>query len=138
MSENARHFLNREVMSCVYETHTHANSNTGSNDKLIYNVVKNTLKEKLSEGYVIEEDEAIKLAHKIPFMEKYDADSGKGIPIISTYLTKPTSITDESVLLSSLISPINIRRIYVDKKHAKEAKDIVKSFLAEEGDNDEG
>lgn len=138
VSENARHFLNREVMSCVYETHTHANSNTGSNDQLIYNVVKNTLKEKLSEGYVIEEDEAIKLAHKIPFMEKYDADSGKGIPIISTYLTKPTSITDESVLLSSLISPINIRRIYVDKKHAKEAKDIVKSFLAEEGDNDEG
>ena len=32
----------------------------------------------------------------------------------------------------------NMIWIYVDKKHAKEAKDIVKSFLAEEGDNDEG
>ncbi len=34
------------------------------------------------------------------------------------------------------LSPISLKRIYVDKKHAIEAKGIVKEYLAEE-DNDE-
>ena len=65
-------------------------------------------------------------------MEQYDADSGKGIPIIWDYLDKPTSIADESILLSSLIEPISVKRIYVDKEHAVAAKKIIKTLLAEE------
>lgn len=67
-------------------------------------------------------------------MDRYDADSGKGIPIISNYLNKPTSIADESLLLSGLTQPINIKRIYVDKGHAKEAKQIVREYLNVEDD----
>lgn len=136
VSENARRFLNREIMSCVYETHTHANSNTNSNDQQLFRVLKRELKNKLP-NCILYEDEAIKLAHKIPVLERFNADSGKGIPIVSPFLEKPTSITDESVLLNSLTSPINIKRIYVDKMHAKEAKTVVKEYLAEEGENNE-
>lgn len=128
-SDNARKFTTREVMSCVYETHTHANLNTNSNDQQVYRLLKRELKNKLPDC-ILEEDEASKLAHKIPVMEQYDADSGKGIPIISRYFDKPTSIADESILLSGLVSPINIKRIYVDKVHSKEAKRIVKDYFA--------
>lgn len=130
-SENARRFISREIMSCVYETHTHANFNTNSNDQQVYRLLRRELKEKLPDC-IIDEDEASKLAHKIPILERYDADSGKGIPIISSYLDKPTSIADESILLKGLTSPINIKRIYVDRKHSKEAKQLVKEYLAVE------
>nr|WP_290463029.1 hypothetical protein [Acutalibacter muris] len=72
------------------------------------------------------------MAHKIPILEPYDADSGKGIPIISRYLNRPTSIVDESLLLSGLGKPINIKRIYVDKQHSQKAEEIVKELLWEE------
>lgn len=129
VSENAARFMARDVMSCVYETHTHANLNTNSNDLQVYRLLKREIQSKLPEC-IIDEDEASKLAHKIPVLEQYDADSGKGIPIISGYLDKPTSIADESILLRGLTTPINIKRIYVDKAHSKEAKQIVKDFLA--------
>ena len=128
-SENAANFVARNVMSCVYETHTHTNMNTNSYDQQVYRLLKRELESKIPDC-IINEDEASKVAHKIPIMEQYDADSGKGIPIISNYLDKPTSIADESILLRGLTSPINIKRIYVDKNHSKEAKRIVKEFLA--------
>ena len=132
-SENAAQYSAREVMSCVYETHTHANLNTNSGDSKVYQLLKRKLKEALPDC-IIDEDEASKLAHKIPVLEQYDADSGKGIPIISSYLDKPTSIADESILLRGLTVPINIKRIYVDKHHSKEAKKIVKEYLSSEDD----
>lgn len=131
--KNASAFINRNVMSCVYETNTHANTNTNSPDLQVFNLLKREIKEKLPDC-VLDEDEASKVAHKIPIMEPYDADSEKGIPIISNYLKKPTSIADESVLLSGLINQINIKRIYVDKAHSKEAKQIVKNYLAADGE----
>lgn len=130
-SSNAESFVKREVMSCVYETHTHTNTNTNSSDLQVYRLLLKKLKESLPDA-IIEEDEANKLAHKIPIMERYDADSGKGIPIISNYLNKPTSIVDESLLLIGLDKPINIKRIYVDKAHSKQAKQIVKEYLRED------
>ena len=131
-SENARCFVKREVMSCVYETRTHANGNTNSSDLQVYRLLLKQLRDALPEAVI--EDEASKLAHKIPVMERYDADSGKGIPIISNYLNKPTSIADESLLLSGLTQPINIKRIYVDKQHSKQAKQMVREYLDAEGD----
>lgn len=129
VSRSAADFLNRNVMSCVYETRAHANRNTNSLDLQVYGMVKQAIRSRLP-GCTIDEDEASKVAHKIPLLEPYDADSGKGIPIISHYLDKPTSITDESVILESLIKPINIKRIYVDRAHAAEAKRVVRELLA--------
>ncbi|MBQ6480874.1 MAG: HD domain-containing protein [Anaerolineaceae bacterium] len=129
-SQSANDFINRRVMSCVYETHTHYNKNTNSIDQQLYRMIKREIQK--IPNCIIEEDEANKMAHKIPIMEQYDADSGKGIPIIWDYLDKPTSIADESILLSSLIEPISVKRIYVDKEHAVAAKKIIKTLLAEE------
>lgn len=132
-SENAKCFVCREVMSCVYETRTHANSNTNSSDLQVYRLLLKKLRETFPDA-TIDTDEASKLAHKIPIMERYDADSGKGIPIVSNYLNKPTSISDESLLLRGLVQPINIKRIYVDKAHSKEAKQLVREYLDAEDD----
>lgn len=132
-SRYAADFAKRKVMSCVYETHAHMNINTNSSDLQVFGMLIKQLKCRLP-GAVIEVDEASKLAHKIPVMERYDADSGKGIPILSHYLKKPTSIADESLLLAGLIKPINIKRIYVDKKHSRYAKEIVKECLDMEGE----
>lgn len=124
----AKDFTDRRIMSCVYETHTHFNKNTNSNDQLLYGMIRKEIRKKLPNCIMVE-DEANKMAHKIPVMEPYDADSGKGIPIISNNLDKPTSITDESLLLSSLTTAINIKRIYIDKAHSSQAKAIVKEML---------
>lgn len=126
----ADEFLNRTVMSCVYETSAHSNR---GNDYLLFNLIKKELKEKL--GCDILEDTASKLPHKIPTLEEYDAGSGKGIPILVNYMERPSSISSESILLQSLIKPINIRRLYVDKPHAADARRIV-SELLKEGDDD--
>jgi HD superfamily phosphohydrolase len=128
-SENASSFVKRRIMSCVYETTAHSNANTNSTDSQLFSSLKRELENRLP-TCTINEDSASKLVHKIPIMEPYDADSGKGIPIISSYVKKPTSISDESVLLQGLVKQINIKRIYVDKQHAEEAKNIVREFLS--------
>lgn len=120
----AEQFIKRQVMSCVYETSAHSNLD---NDFQLYSIVKRELKNKL--GCVMIEDTANKLAHKIPVLEQYDAASGKGIPILVHYMDKPTSISTESILLQSLVKPINIKRIYVEKQYATAARAIVSELL---------
>ncbi|MEL7624103.1 MAG: hypothetical protein AAGU12_10980 [Clostridiales bacterium] len=75
------------------------------------------------------EDTANKLPHKIPVLEEYAANSGKGIPMLVNHMEEPSSIAAESILLQSLIKPINIKRLYVDKLHAADAKRIVAELL---------
>ncbi len=126
VNPNAKKFLKRTVMSCVYETSAHSNR---GNDYLLCGLIKKELKDKL--GCDILEDTANKLPHKIPTLEEYDASSGKGIPILVKYMEKPSSISTESILLQSLIRPINIRRLYVDKEHVSAARKIVAELLSE-------
>ncbi len=102
------------------------------NDYLLCSLIKNKLKEQLDCDIL--EDTASKLPHKIPTLEEYNASSGKGIPILVNYMDTPSSIASESILLQSLIKPINIRRLYVDKHLAADAKRIV-SELLNGGDN---
>ncbi len=122
----ADQFLRRIVMSCVYETTAH--SSQGS-DLLLYKVIKDKLKSELACD--IFEDTASKLPHKIPVLEEYAANSGKGIPILVNHMEQPSSIATESILLQSLIKPINIKRLYVDKLHAADARRIVAELLNE-------
>ena len=118
-------------MSCVFDTSTHSKVN----EKLLCGVIKKELKARL--GCDILEDKANKLPHKIPTLEEYDASSGKGIPILVDYMDSPSSISTESILLQSLIRPINIRRLYVDKDNAQAAREIVKKLLSEGEENDD-
>lgn len=126
----AEQFIKRQVMTCVYETSAHSNL---GNDFQLFSIIKRELKSKLNCETV--EDTANKLAHKIPILEQYDAASGKGIPILVHYMDKPTSISTESILLQSLIKPINIKRIYVEKRYAVEAREIVSELLKVEEDD---
>lgn len=121
---DAEQFLTRTVMSCVYETSAHSNRSDGN---LLLNIIKNKLQEELEHSIL--EDTANKMPHKIPTLEEYDASSGKGIPILVQYMEMPSSIGSESILLKSLIEPINIRRLYVQKSEAETAKKIVGELL---------
>lgn len=70
------------------------------------------------------------MAHKIPILEQYDSDSGKGTPILIRNIDRPVSISAQSLLLQSLIAkPINIKRIYVNKESEKSARDVVKGLI---------
>jgi HD superfamily phosphohydrolase len=119
----AERFLHRRVKSCVYETTAHS----GRSDEQLFDVIKRELENTL--GYEPECDAANKLAHKIPLLEQYDTGSGKGVPIFTKHSGRPADISTESVLLQSLIKPINIKRIYVEKADAAKARRIVKEFL---------
>ena len=130
-SETAKYFMNRQVKSCVYETKAHGNKDS---DVKLFNSVRKELKRLIKCDIIV--DTANKLAHKIPMIEQYDAVSGKGIPIKSKQADKPTSISSESILLQSLISPINIKRIYVPKEASAEAHKIVREFLKEDGEDE--
>jgi len=122
----AKQFLERKVMSCVYETAAHSNSR---NEHDLYNIIFKTLRDKFNCD--IMKDKAKKMPHKIPMLEEFDSDSGKGIPILVDYLEKPKSIVEESILLKNLIIPININRLYIDSIHSDQAKKIVKGLLSE-------
>jgi HD superfamily phosphohydrolase len=120
----AEQFINRRIKSCVYETTAH--SGRGSDEQL-FGAVKRELKRAL--GYEPYFDAASKSAHKLPVLEEYDMDSGRGIPILTGHSDEPSGLATESVLLQSLIKPINIRRLYVEKADADRAHRIVKDFL---------
>jgi len=122
--QTAEEFLKREVKSCVYETKIH---NHGSGDINTYQIIKRELNR--IEGIEIYEDTANKSPHKIPVIESYDSNSGKGIPILVNHIDRPHNLLEESLLLQSLDHPINIKRIYVGKEHAEKAREMVHSFL---------
>jgi len=125
-SLSAQQFIKRQVMTCVYESGTHSNL---SNDAKVFSLVKRELESKLQSCKVVE-DTSHKLAHKIPLMELFDAESGKGIPLLIKHSAKPASISTESTILQNLINkPINIKRLYVEKSYLEEAKKIVQNFL---------
>lgn len=132
-SELASDYIKRKVMSCVYETKAQSNSNS---DHLVWRLIKINLKKEYNDDIFILEDEASKLPHKIPMLEQYDSDSGKGIPILLKHADKPSSISVESALLQSLEKPINIKRLYVPKENCGKARQIVSKLLKEAAEDE--
>ena len=126
-SPKAKSFIERKIMSCVYETPAHSSQQT---DGTILNMLRKLLSSQLSCDIII--DAANKLAHKIPVLETFDSSSGKGIPVLIKHIDKPSSVSSESILLQSLIKPIHIQRLYVSKSVAEEARGIIQEFLQEE------
>ena len=126
--ERAISFLERNLRSCVYETRTHSNSR---DEDVIYNNIYNRLVETFDKSSVWI-DKVVKEAHKMPVFGKYDDPSGKGIPVIVKHSIKARDVIEESLLLSSFESPINIKRLYVDKNKKREAEAIVRRFFDEQ------
>ena len=123
-NSKSKEFLNRKVMSCIYETKIH---DKGSSDHKLYDKIK---KEIIKNNIEIYEDEAEKSPHKIPLINLYNDDSGKGIPILIDNIDEPDNILELSLLLRSLnpINPINIKRIYVSRTDAINAREIINNF----------
>ena len=121
---DAKDFIARNVKSCVYETKIHT---TSSSDAKEYRRVKNALELQGIRFYG--DEKANKMPHKIPVIKPYDDDSGRGIPIIIKSLDTPSNVNEESLLLRNLDTPIDIRRIYVDKENKKKAQEIVRKTI---------
>ncbi|MCL2407076.1 MAG: HD domain-containing protein [Defluviitaleaceae bacterium] len=135
-NEDAINFMERNVKSCVYQTRIHSNS---TEENVVYNQIKLTLSERLKKGSVWE-GQAEKHPHKMPVIGKFDDPEGKGVPVVVPHSKTAKSIIEESVLLKGLNSPINIRRIYVDKLDRDKSLEIVRNFyndtiVEDEGDN---
>lgn len=120
----SKQYKNRTTMSCIYETTAHANSDEGKNYKIIYNLLKNKLN--IDKIYCNEVDKA---AHKLQplFMSDKD-DSDRAILVIDEKTGADKNVMDESLILKGIMEPISIKRIYVTKEIARQAKDIIKEI----------
>jgi hypothetical protein len=56
-----------------------------------------------------------------------------GIPVPHRHSAMPSNVLSESALLASLVKPINIRRLYVDKEHAKAAIAVTRGLTRGNG-----
>jgi len=126
-NQNATDFLDRKVMRCVYETPSQSVTADKDNFNIIYNSVKARFKDV---EFIC--DSADKLAAEIPVIGSYNADEGKGIPILTKHSPIPRDLPSESNLLSGLYLPISIRRIYTERDRADEIKDHIQEMLKNE------
>lgn len=128
-ASNARAFLDRETMSCIYATNVHLNKEGAGIFKIIERSIGNRL---LQEGVSKEElclhlvyDCPKKAVHKI----SEEALDERGIPVIVEYQSEPSSLLDESLLLSGLKKEIHIQRLYVSNEYKSIAKQIIEDYL---------
>jgi len=120
--QNAIDFLDRKIMCCVYETPSQSVTADKDNFNIIYNSVKAYFKDT---KFIF--DSADKLATEIPVIGSYNADEGKGIPILTKHSPVPRDLPSESNLLSGLYLPISIRRIYAGRDRA----DVIEEYIHE-------
>ena len=122
-NEVVKDFKNRDIMTCVYESKAHAEKSDGVNAKMIYNILNMNFGEKILF------DRVDKAAHKLrpTLLTPYD-DSGKGIMIIDDKTNEVNNIMEESIILGSIVSPININRIYAKKEIAEDVVNKIKEL----------
>lgn len=103
-------FRRREIMTCVFESKAHAGKAEKINTKMIYKILYETY------GEQVLYDSVDKAAHKLtPSLLAPKDDSGKGIMILDSQTGAMTNIMEESIILESIVKPINIHRIYTNK-----------------------
>lgn len=110
--------LKRIVFTSVLETKTHPQPG----DKKYFESQKKQIISKFGQHCFLEDYSADKIPHKIPV--KVDIENEKAIIILNKKLNQPTTISDESHIISSLTEKINIERLYV----CKEKRDEVLAF----------
>ncbi|MDR1736469.1 MAG: HD domain-containing protein [Oscillospiraceae bacterium] len=120
---NARRFLNRDIMSCVYETPVQSGRSENNIFKLIHNLILGNFP-----NVSVAVDSAEKVITDIPVINTYDAESGVGTPILTNYSSTPRDLLSESNLLSGLHQPINIKRIYAEREKAEEIKSSIREL----------
>ena len=114
-------YFARKTMTCVRETPAHAKSADNKTLEIIY---RSLVKEVGEDNVML--NKVDKAAHKLlPAFLPTDDDSGKDIKIIDKYTGAAKNIMEESLILSGIVDPIKIRRLYVDKSHAARAKKLI-------------
>ena len=119
-----RDFRSRVIIPCIYESQVHSKKT----DAMIARTFFNTLRNQIGEENMVY-DHIDKMAHKLnPTLITRDDDSGKGIAIIDEKTSIVQNIMDVSHILDSIVTPINIDRIYVKKDFAQQATNIIKEL----------
>lgn len=116
-------FKSRKIMTCVHESKAHAEKSEKKTARLIFSLL-------ISEyGDRVLFDSVDKAAHKLtPFLLEPHDDSGKGIMIIDEKTGDVKNIMEESIILESIVHPISISRIYVEKEIAPEVIAKIKEY----------
>lgn len=116
-------FKSRKIMTCVHESKAHAEKSEKKTARLIFSLL-------ISEyGDRVLFDSVDKAAHKLtPFLLEPHDDSGKGIMIIDEKAGDVKNIMEESIILESIVHPISISRIYVEKEIAPEVIAKIKEY----------
>ena len=115
-------YRRRDIMPCVYESPVHARKDPS------YNLYVNILKKEFDVDS-LEFDQVDKAAHKLsPSLINRNDDSGKGIVVIEEKTGIPSSVMDVSVILQSLVNPLNIKRIYAKKDDASAVRNRIKEL----------
>ncbi|MDY2648873.1 MAG: HD domain-containing protein [Pyramidobacter porci] len=119
-------FKSRKIMTCVFESQTHAEQADKQNTKLIFNQLR-----KKYGGRVLY-DSVDKAAHRLaPALLAPQDDSGRGIMILDEGTGDVKNIMEESIILDSIVKPISINRIYADKNIAAEVRKEIQRIRSE-------
>lgn len=119
-------FKNRGIMTCVFESKTHADQADKQNTKLIFNQLKRKY------GGRVLYDSVDKAAHRLaPALLAPQDDSGRGIMILDEGTGDVKNIMEESIILESIVKPISINRIYADKNIAAEVRKEIQKIRSE-------
>lgn len=122
-SDIIKRFRKRDIMTCVYESKAHADKSDTKTAKMIFKLLQAEFGDKVLY------DSVDKAAHKLrpTLLSPYD-DSGRGIMIIDDKTKEVTNIMEESLILESIINPININRIYARKDIANSVVQKIKDL----------
>ena len=127
-----KNIIQREVYSCVFETKAHPSDG----DLREYNLIYNELKNKVGQQYLLKDVDAGKSPHKIPIRSEINDE--KTIMIYDAKKNRKRTISEESEIIRSLGTKIDIRRIYCEHSKCPEAIEIVRSYndMQEVGDDE--
>ncbi len=121
-NQRAGNLCNRILSRLVYESPPHSTND----QRRQFNLILNLLKKKFPEVDFYT-DGADKLPHKLP--SRYNVDDEKAIVVVRNFTSVPVSLSEQSEVIKSLTTPINILRIYSPGSAYEAAKDYVDSLV---------
>ena len=120
--EEIINYRTRQIMTCVYESQAHAKRTDA------INMISKIINPEFNAENLLY-DHVDKAAHKLtPSLIAHDDDSGKGIVIVDKATLLPQNIMDVSLILESIVTPINIKRIYAKKTIAEQVANRIKEL----------
>lgn len=119
---DCQRIIGRSVFPAILETKPHPQKG----DKLYFESQKRQLINKFGAEFFIEDYSADKMPHKIPM--KVEIEAEKAIVIVKKKIDQPSTISDESHIISNLTEKINIERLYVCEEKRNDALEYLKSI----------